>query len=54
VVGLHFIPFAFIFSRSIDFYIAGWVVVWALVGIWLIASQVLPARRPTTDELLLP
>lgn len=26
VVGLHFIPFGFLFRRTIDFYIAGWVV----------------------------
>src|SRR6476659_4642499 len=30
VVGLHFIPFGFLFRRSIDFYIAAWVVVWAI------------------------
>src|SRR6476619_8498157 len=41
VVGLHFIPFGFLFRRSIDFYIAAWVVVWAIVGIWLIDSQIL-------------
>lgn len=39
VVGLHFIPFGFIFHRTIDFYIAGWVVIWAVIGIWLIASH---------------
>jgi hypothetical protein len=39
VVGLHFIPFGFIFHRTIDFYIAGWVVIWAVMGIWLIASR---------------
>lgn len=43
VVGLHFIPFGFLFRRSIDFYIAAWVVVWAIVAIWLIASQILAA-----------
>ena len=43
VVGLHFIPFGFLFRRSIDFYIAAWVVLWAIVGIWLIASQILAA-----------
>lgn len=43
IVGLHFIPFGFLFRRSIDFYIAAWVVVWAIVGIWLIASQILAA-----------
>jgi flagellar biosynthesis protein FliQ len=43
VVGLHFIPFGFLFRRSIDFYIAAWAVIWAIVGIWLIASQTLAA-----------
>jgi hypothetical protein len=32
IVGLHFIPLGFIFRRTIDFSIAGWVVVWALLG----------------------
>jgi hypothetical protein len=41
IVGLHFIPFGFLFHRRIDFYIAAWLVVWAIVGIWLIASQIL-------------
>jgi hypothetical protein len=39
VVGLHFIPFAFLFHRTIDFYIAGWVVTCAVIGIWLIAFR---------------
>jgi len=43
VVGLHFIPFGFLFRRRIDFYIAAWVVLWAIAGIWLIASQILAA-----------
>jgi hypothetical protein len=43
IVGLHFIPFGFLFRRRIDFYIAAWVVVWAIVGIWLIAWQILAA-----------
>jgi len=43
VVGLHFIPLGFIFHRTIDFYIAGWVVVWALLGFWLINSQTMAA-----------
>jgi hypothetical protein len=43
VVGLHFIPLGFIFHRTIDFYIAGWVVVWALLGFWLISSQTMAA-----------
>lgn len=43
VIGLHFIPLGFIFGRTIDFYIAGWVVVWALLGFWLINSQTMAA-----------
>lgn len=43
VVGLHFIPLGFIFRRTIDFYIAGWVVVWALLGFWLINSETVAA-----------
>jgi hypothetical protein len=43
VVGLHFIPLGFIFRRTIDFYIAAWVVVWALLGFWLIASGTMAA-----------
>ncbi len=43
VVGLHFIPFGFIFRRTIDFYIGGWVVACAAVGIWLIASETVAA-----------
>jgi len=43
VVGVHFIPFGFIFHRTIDFYIAGWVVIWAVTGIWLIAVASLVA-----------
>jgi hypothetical protein len=43
VVGLHFIPLGFIFRRTIDFYIAAWVVVWALLGFWLINSGTLAA-----------
>jgi len=43
VVGLHFIPLGFIFHRTIDFYLAAWVVVWALLGFWLINSGTLAA-----------
>jgi hypothetical protein len=43
VVGLHFIPFGFLFHRTTDFYIAGWVIAWAAIGIWLIAMGTLPA-----------
>jgi hypothetical protein len=43
IVGLHFIPLGFIFRRTIDFSIAGWVVVWALLGFWLINSGTVAA-----------
>jgi hypothetical protein len=43
VVGLHFIPLGFIFHRTIDFYVAGWVVLWALIGFWLINSETMAA-----------
>jgi hypothetical protein len=43
VVGLHFIPLGFIFRRTIDFYIAAWVVVWALLGFWVISSGTIAA-----------
>jgi hypothetical protein len=43
VVGLHFIPFGFLFRRTIDFKIAGGVVAWAAVGICLITTQSLAA-----------
>lgn len=39
VVGLHFIPFAFLFRRRIDLYIGGWVALWAAVGVWMIATE---------------
>ena len=45
VVGLHFIPFGFLFRRTFDFYVAGWVVVCAALGIWLIGSHTIPATR---------
>lgn len=43
VVGLHFIPLGLIFRRTIDFYIAGRVALWALLGFWLINSQTMAA-----------
>ena len=43
VVGLHFVPLGLIFHRTIDFYIAGWVVAWALLGFWLINSETVAA-----------
>ena len=43
IVGLHFIPFGFLFRRIVNFYVAGWVVAWAAAGLWLISSQTTPA-----------
>ena len=43
IVGLHFVPFGFLFQRRIDFFIAGWVVTCAALGIWSITLQVIPA-----------
>jgi hypothetical protein len=43
VVGLHFIPLGFLFRRTIDYYIAAWVVGWALLGFWLISSGTIAA-----------
>ena len=42
IVGLHFIPLARVFERTIDHYIAGWVVIVALVGICLLALTETP------------
>jgi len=39
IVGLHFIPFGFIFRRTVDFFVAGWVVVCAALGIWVTSSS---------------
>lgn len=44
IVGLHFIPLARIFERTIDYYIAAWVVVVALVGIGLLAFTSTPVQ----------
>lgn len=42
IVGLHFIPLARVFERTIDYWIAAWVVLTALVGIALLAFTALP------------
>ncbi len=44
IVGLHFVPFGFLFRRRIDFSVAGWVVTCAVLGIWSISSRVIPAE----------
>lgn len=36
IVGAHFIPLARVFERTIDYYIAAWVIAAALVGIGLL------------------
>lgn len=42
IVGLHFIPLARVFERTIDYWVAAWVVVASLVGIALLAFTPLP------------
>lgn len=41
IVGLHFIPLARVFERTIDYWVAAWVVLAALVGIALLAFTTL-------------
>lgn len=42
IVGLHFIPLARVFERTIDYYIAAWVVLAAGTGVVLLALTALP------------
>jgi hypothetical protein len=42
IVGLHFIPLAWVFQRTIDFYVAGWFILAATAGIVAIASGLMP------------
>lgn len=42
IVGLHFIPLAWVFRRTLDYYVAGWFVLAALVGIVAIAAGTTP------------
>jgi hypothetical protein len=42
IVGLHFIPLAWVFQRTIDFYVAGWFTLAATAGIVAIASGLMP------------
>lgn len=42
IVGLHFIPLARVFERTIDYYIAGWVMIVAITGICLLAFSGTP------------
>ena len=37
IVGVHFIPLARVFERTIDYWVAGWVILVAITGILLIA-----------------
>lgn len=43
IVGLHFIPLARTFERTIDYWVAAWVVAAALIGIALLAFTTLAA-----------
>jgi hypothetical protein len=43
VVGLHFYPMAKIFKRTIDYYLATWTSVVAIIGIILILNKIYPA-----------
>jgi hypothetical protein len=42
IVGLHFIPLAWVFQRTIDFYVAVWFILAATAGIVAIASGLMP------------
>ena len=42
IVGLQFIPLARVFARTIDYYIAGWVMIVAITGICLLAFSGTP------------
>lgn len=42
IVGLHFYPMARIFDRTIDYYLATWTCLVALVGIYLLYNNVQP------------
>ncbi|MFT4226709.1 hypothetical protein [Micropruina sp.] len=48
IVGLHFIPLAGVFERTIDYWIAGWVIAAALVGIGLLTFTTLAATTVWT------
>ncbi|GET26002.1 hypothetical protein [Prolixibacter sp. NT017] len=39
IVGIHFLPFAKIFTRKIDYYIGLWTIIVAVVGLLLINSS---------------
>jgi hypothetical protein len=42
IVGVHFIPLAWVFQRTIDYYVAGWFVLAALAGIVGVAAGLMP------------
>jgi hypothetical protein len=42
IVGVHFIPLAWVFRRTVDFYVAGWFICAAGAGILTIASAAMP------------
>ncbi|MFF1879668.1 hypothetical protein [Leifsonia sp. NPDC058230] len=48
IVGLHFLPLAPVFDRTIDYYIGGWVVLAGIVGIVLIATGAVTVEQSWT------
>jgi len=42
IVGIHFYPMAKVFKRKIDYYLATFTCVWALVSVYLIYTGYLP------------
>ena len=48
VVGLHFFPMAWIFKRNIDYWLAMWTVLIALLGILFILNKTMLPRGIAT------
>ena len=40
IVGLHFVPLAKIFNRRLDYYIGGWTILVAVVGLLIISRNI--------------
>jgi hypothetical protein len=48
IVGLHFLPLAWVFGRTIDYCIGSWVMLAAIVGIVLIATGAVAPEQSWT------
>jgi hypothetical protein len=48
IVGAHFLPLASVFDRTIDYYIGAWVILAAMTGIVLIATQAVTVEQSWT------